>query len=380
MPARCARRKPDDYVPPYVRQGHRGDRRRHIRPRPAQGTVGAHQGAHGSRRAARRPQDLRSDLDHRQHDRQPRSADLRHAVRHGRRSQRPAADGRQVGRLRRQEDLHVHAARWPEVPRRTSRHQRRRRRLDPPLVRPRRRRAAHVQAGRRHADQGRQDLPDRAQGALRPGARRARQDRDQPARHHAQEGRGDGPEPAGDDQGRLRSLHVQRGRDQVRPALRLRQEPELRAPQRAAVRHGRRQDRQARSRHHREHGRRADGGRGPEGRRDRFLRGPADRPARPARERQEHQARRPEQGRQRRHVPSQLAASALRQGRGAPGHAPPHQAGGHPQGGVRQPEILPLLRVAVRLHRPDAERRQHRLVQGRPEHRQGAGAVQEGRL
>ena len=149
---------------------------------------------------------------------------------------------------------------------------------------------------------------------------------------------------------------------------------------RAAIRHGRRQDRQGRSRHHREHGRPADRGRGPEGRRDRFLRGPADRPARPARERQEHQARRPEQGRQRRHVPAQLAASALRQGRGAPGHAPPHQAGGHPQGGVRQPEILPLLRLVVRLHRPDAERREYRLVQGRPEHRQGARAVQEGRL
>ena len=79
-----------------------------------------------------------------------------------------------------------------------------------------------------------------------------------------------------------------------------------------------------------------------------------------------------QQGRQRRHVPSQLAAPALRQGRGAPGHAAPHQAGGHPQGGVRQPEILPLLRIAVCLHRPDAERRQYRLVQGRPEHRQGA--------
>ena len=114
--------------------------------------------------------------------------------------------------------------------------------------------------------------------------------------------------------------------------------------------------------------------------RNRFLRNAADRPARSARERFEHQARSPAKGRQRGHVPSQLAAPAVRQDRSTSGDAAPDQAGGHPEGGVRQPEILSGLRVVVRLHRADAERREFRLVQGRPEHREGARAVQEGRL
>ena len=102
--------------------------------------------------------------------------------------------------------------------------------------------------------------------------RRDRQARDQPAGDHAQEGRRDGRKPAGDDQGRLRRLHVQRARDAIRSALRLRQESELRGPQRAAIRHGRRQSGEGRSHHHREHGRPADRGRGTEGGRNRFLR------------------------------------------------------------------------------------------------------------
>ena len=69
----------------------------------------------------------------------------------------------------------------------------------------------------------------------------------------------------------------------------------------------------------------------------------------------EHQARSPAKGRQRGHVPSQLAAPAVRQDRSTSGDAAPDQARGHPEGGVRQPEILSGLRVVIRLHWADAE-------------------------
>ena len=45
-----------------------------------------------------------------------------------------------------------------------------------------------------------------------------------------------------------------------------------------------------------------------------------------------------------------------------------------------QSKILAGLRVILRLRHADDERREHRLVQGRAEHRQGQGAVPEGRL
>ena len=218
------------------------------------------------------------------------------------------------------------------------------RRLDPPLGRPRRRRPAPVQARRRHADQGRQDLPDRAQGALWPRARRARQARDQPAvimrkkdaetdpNQQVTTKVGSGPFMFNEDETKPGKRYVYDKNPNYVP----RAEPasgmaggkvakvdrviiENMADEQTAVAALK------------------------AGEID-FYEVPPHRPARPARERQEHQARRAEQGRQRRHVPAQLAASALRQGRGAPGHAAPHQAGGHPQGGVRQPEILSVLR------------------------------------
>ena len=85
---------------------------------------------------ALRPQDRRSDLDHRLHRPQPRLHDLRHAVRdrcEGRRSSRRWSTSATVER--RQADLHVHAARRPRLARRHAGHGRGLRRLDQALGR-----------------------------------------------------------------------------------------------------------------------------------------------------------------------------------------------------------------------------------------------------
>ena len=128
--------------------------------------------AHDPRRDAGRPALARSDLDHRKHHRLSRRDDLRHAVRARRTDAPAAADGRQMGPLRRQAHLHVRAARRAEVLRRRGRHRRRRGRLDPPLGRARRRRPAHDGAREGPLEEGRQDLRHRAERALRPDARR----------------------------------------------------------------------------------------------------------------------------------------------------------------------------------------------------------------
>ncbi len=100
-----------------------------------------------------------------------------------------------------------------------------------------------------------------------------------------------------------------RERDADGLALRLRPHRGLRAAFRACDRHGRRQDGQGRPRHLREHAGLADRAAGAEGRRDRLLRNPADRPDRPAGERPEHQDRGAQQDRQLRDHAAQLPAS-----------------------------------------------------------------------
>ena len=87
--------------------------------------------SHGGGRAARRrpaegpevhpagrPAHPRPDRDHRLHHAQPRLHGVRHAVRDRREVPGPAADGGQVGGHQGRADLHVHAARRAQVPRR----------------------------------------------------------------------------------------------------------------------------------------------------------------------------------------------------------------------------------------------------------------------
>ena len=214
--------------------------------------------AHHPRRDAGRPALARSDLDHREHHRLSRRDDLRHAVRARRRDASAAADGRQVGPLRRQAHLYVRAARRAEVLRRRRRHGRRRGRVDPPLGRARRRRPAHDGAREGPFEEGRQDLHDRPEGALRPDARGHGEDRDTDPLHHAQEGSRDRSEPADHRIHRLRAVHLQSRRDADGLALRLRPQSELRLALRAFDRHGGREERQGRSRDLREHAGLAD--------------------------------------------------------------------------------------------------------------------------
>ena len=93
-----------------------------------------------------------------------------------------------------------------------------------------------------HLEEGRQDLRDRAEGALWPRHRPDGEDRDADALHHAQEGSRDRPEPADHRIHRLRPVHLQSRRDPDGLALRLRPQSELRVALGACERHGRRED------------------------------------------------------------------------------------------------------------------------------------------
>ena len=214
--------------PPPFRSG-RARRHRALRRPGHRARASAVARAHHPRRDAGRPALARPDLDHREHHRLSRRDDLRHAVRARRRAAHPAADGRQIRRLRRQAHPYVRAARRAEILRRRGGHRRRRGRLDPPLGGARRRRPAHDAAREGHLEEGRQDLRDRAEGAVRPGHRPDGEDRDADALHHAQEGGRDRSEPADHRIHRLGPVHLQSRRDADGLALRLRPQSELRA-------------------------------------------------------------------------------------------------------------------------------------------------------
>ena len=265
--------------------GTRRRRRRH-RPRggarhPA-GADAAGAGANDPRRDACRSSRPRPDLDDREHHRLSRRHDLRHALRHGRGFQPAAADGRQMGRLGRQAQLHLRAPRRAQVLRRLGRDGGGLRRLAPALGGPRRRRPAPLPPRQGHAGERRQDVQDRAVRALRALDRGARQALDLELLDDAQKGGRERSEPADPRDRRLRPLPLQQGRDPARQPLRLRQEPELRAARRARLGACRRQGGEDRPRHLREHRRRADLARGAAERRDRLLRGAAAGPRRPS--------------------------------------------------------------------------------------------------
>ena len=142
-------------------------------------------------------------------------------------------------------------------------------RLDQALGRARRLWPAPAEGDGRTQGDRRQDLRHRAQGAVRPGARRAGQGLVQRAVHDAQAGRRDRSQQADRRLHRLRSLHLQEGRMEGGREGRLRQEPEIQAAPRAALDAGRRQGRQGRPRRMARHSRPQHGGQRPARGRDR---------------------------------------------------------------------------------------------------------------
>ena len=128
---------------------------------------------------------LDPDRDDGLHHAQPRLHGVRHAVRDGREVPGQTADGRQMGGLERQPDLHLHAARRAEVPRRPAGALGRLHRLDRPLGQARRARPETRRIDR-SVDRGqRQDLPAEAEEAVPAHARSAGQAVVERAVHHA---------------------------------------------------------------------------------------------------------------------------------------------------------------------------------------------------
>ena len=175
-----------------------------------------------------------------------------------------------------------------------------------------------VDQGRRGEGARSQDLPDPAQGADRHHAAGAGQALGRRL-HHAQEGRRDRSLQADRGLHRLRSLHLREGRVEARRQDGLRQEPQVQAAVRAAVRPGRRQDRQGRSGRMGGDARSADGDeRAAEGR-DRHDRIAAARPLQGHGGRPQRQAGQPQQVGQPVHLPLQPALQAVRQPQDPPG-------------------------------------------------------------
>ena len=115
-------------------------------------------------------------------------------------------------------------------------------------------------------------------------------------------------------------------------------------------------------------------GRGAAGRGDRLLRTAADRSARAVGGRPEHRAGDPLRVRFGGIRRAELAASAVQQRQVPPGHHAHHQPGGHAAADLREPEMVPAMRQLLHLRLADGQRRQHRLVQERPEHPAGQTA------
>ena len=215
-------------------------------------------------------------------------------------SEAAAADGRQVGRVGRQDDLHASSCATASNGTTARR--------SPPrdCVASIQRWAARDGGGQhmmlRVADivgQGRQDLRDRAEGALRPGARRARQDQ---RRRSASSCARRKPRPTRtqqiDEYVGSGPFTLQPGRDEPGSAVVYDRNPNYvpRSEPPSGISGGKvvKVDRVI----YENIARRADRDRSAAGRRDRLLRDAADRPAAAARGRSEHQARGAERARQ----------------------------------------------------------------------------------
>ena len=101
--------------------------------------------------------------------------------------------------------------------------------------------------------QGREDVHHFPEGAVPADRRGAGRHQHAELLHHAQAGGRDRPDAEDRQDRRIRSIRLQPLGNPAGRAVRLRQEPELRAAQRTGQRHHRRQDRQSRPRGDRQH-------------------------------------------------------------------------------------------------------------------------------
>ena len=252
-----------------------------------------------------------------------------------------AADGRQVQRQPRPDEVVVHAPRRPQVPRRPARHRRGLRgvaaALGPEGLARQAAAGRHGQAGR----VGQEDVHAGPEGALRRGAGCARQAVEQRAVHHAR--------PPGHhrrqraDQGghRLGAVQVRQGRVAAGQPGGVRALRRLRPAQRGAERRRRGQARQRRPRDRALHSRRRDGVRGAGGGRGGLVGQPARRLLDAAREEPERHRVREESRRDPGLGAAQPPVPAVQQQEGASGASPHGRSGDVPAGGGRQREVLP---------------------------------------
>ena len=320
--------------------------------------AGAGQGAEV--RSGGGPADPRSDHHHRLHHAQPWLHGVRRAVRDRRQVPGPAADGRQVGGQQGQPDLHVHAARRPEVPRRRAGEVGRLHRLDRTLGQARRLRPA-PRRDDRVVDRGqRQDLPPEAEEAVPVRARGARQAVVERAVHHARAHREDRRQHRDHRPDRLRP--VQDGQGPVGPGQqgRVREEHRLRAAQGSAVLGRRRQGREGRSRRVDLHPGRGHRRRRAEQRRGRLVAAGPDRPDPRAREEQGRQGRERRSARLDRPAALQPPAAAVQQREAAPGGAGRGQPERLRDRHRRRRQERQALPVVLHLRHADGEHRRAR--------------------
>ena len=249
------------------------------------------------------------------------------------------------------------------VPRRQAGHRRRRGGLDQALgaegfARPEDEHLRQGMEGGRRQDLHRDlELADRADAA---GAGQALVER---ALHHAQAHRRDQPERA--DQGihRLGPLRLQDRRVEARRQGGVHQVRQVHAARRAAVGHGRRQDRQGRPRRVAPAfpTRRPPPTRCIAGEVD-MVEDAEERPAAGGRQGPEHQDVRPEPAGQPVRAALQHHPQALRQPEGAPGDVLCAEPGGLPEGGAGRRQVLQAVQGAVHLRHAAGHRQGH----GRP--------------
>ena len=370
------RRRPRPCRPGACLPGRHGPGRR-----PGDRVAGDRAGRHGhdQGRAADPAEDPRSGADARLQHPQSRLSDLRHAVLDGRQVGAAAADGRHLDGVARQADLHLQAARRPEVPRWHAGDLRGRDRLAAPLERARPDGRTPDGLDRDPDRDRRLDLRLQAEAPLRPDDRDARQAGLAGAFHHAEADRL-GARFAGDHRGdRLRPLQVRGRRLPARRQVHLPEEHRLRAAQGDGERLRRRQDRDGRPDRGGLDPRRADRRAGPAHRRGRLRRGRAARPDVAARGRQGHHRQVVRQAHRHVHPQDELAAAAVQRRQGAPRRARRPASGRLPSGAVRRPEGLPALRLGTVLRIAVRDRGFRAAHQGaRPQ--QGQGAAQGERL
>ena len=271
------------------------------------------------------------------------------------------------------------SARWAGMARRQAGDSGGLRRLAQALGRPRPDGTEADGLRRRAQGNRRQDLRPDAQGAVRPGARHARQAVVERAVHDAQADRRHRSVQADRQPGRLGAVHLRQCRVQARREARLHPEPQVQAARRARLRPRRRQDRQGRAGRVRRHARSAAAGERADRGRDRHGRAGAARSHSHPEGRQGCADRRLESARPAVRHPLQSPDQAVRQSQDPAGRALLHAPGGLPQGNRRRSEVLQGLHRRLRLRHAQRGR-----DPGRSAHQAGLreveGPAQGGRL